>query len=385
MKKYKDLCDYDFSDYAEEITGDALFKINGGAEVENSDKGVAGAKPGDTITRKNGDVIVLKQADIDYANAQLGNNVNDGTGNASGNSGTGNNSNSESNNTSNSRSTNNSSSGANNTRISNTSTSESTPEVSEDIKQNSDAYANYMSMQGRAKDEGEPDRYKGYNVLGNGKIKATVIKEGNWIKQTINGIDEYSYRFVVESADYIIPDGFVLDGYVFHKNGTLSGPDGKKINQIKPIQTEKYDIFVSRESLAVDPDTLHNNYFGTSYTGPNNPKTFAGEETYDYIPRNQSEFASIVHDKAYSKKGAAGVKGALTNTDVIGADFKLAGSNFRNFLINPDIVDETRSLLTGVCFTLIGSVKSVIWAFKPENQPNYGVPMTVEERYHAHH
>ena len=74
MKKYKDLCEYDFSDYAEEITGDALFKINGGAEVENSHEGVAGAKPGDTIKRKNGDVIVLKQADIDYANAQLENN-----------------------------------------------------------------------------------------------------------------------------------------------------------------------------------------------------------------------------------------------------------------------------------------------------------------------
>ena len=61
MKNYKDIGIYDFSDYAEEITGNALFKINGGAEVENSDKGVAGAKPGDTITRKNGDVIVLKQ------------------------------------------------------------------------------------------------------------------------------------------------------------------------------------------------------------------------------------------------------------------------------------------------------------------------------------
>ena len=46
MKKYKDIGIYDFSDYAEEITGNALFKINGGAEVENSDKGVAGAKPG---------------------------------------------------------------------------------------------------------------------------------------------------------------------------------------------------------------------------------------------------------------------------------------------------------------------------------------------------
>ena len=136
MKNHKNADFYDFSDYAEEITGNALFKINGGAEVENSDKGVAGAKPGDTITRKNGDVIVLKQADIDYANAQLRNNGNDGTGNTNGNSGTGNNSNSGSNNTSNSRSTNNSSSGANNTGISNTSTSESTPEVPKEIKQN---------------------------------------------------------------------------------------------------------------------------------------------------------------------------------------------------------------------------------------------------------
>ena len=89
MKNHKNADFYDFSDYAEEITGDALFKINGGAEVENSDKGVAGAKPGDTITRKNGDVIVLKQADIDYANAQLENNVNNGTGNTSGSSGAG--------------------------------------------------------------------------------------------------------------------------------------------------------------------------------------------------------------------------------------------------------------------------------------------------------
>ena len=99
MKNHKNADIYDFSDYAEEITGDALFKINGGAEVENSHEGVAGAKPGDTITRIDGTVVTLKQADIDYANAQLGNNGNDGTGNTNGNSGTGNNSNS--NNTSN--------------------------------------------------------------------------------------------------------------------------------------------------------------------------------------------------------------------------------------------------------------------------------------------
>lgn len=31
MKNYKDFGVYDFNDYAEEITGDELFKINGGA------------------------------------------------------------------------------------------------------------------------------------------------------------------------------------------------------------------------------------------------------------------------------------------------------------------------------------------------------------------
>ena len=93
MKQFKEFGIYDFSDYAEEITGNALFKINGGAEVENSHEGVAGAKPGDTITRIDGTVVTLKQADIDYANAQLENNGNDGTGNTNGNSGTGNNSN----------------------------------------------------------------------------------------------------------------------------------------------------------------------------------------------------------------------------------------------------------------------------------------------------
>ena len=44
MKKYKDIGIYDFSDYAEEITGDVLFKINGGAEIENSIEAQANAR-----------------------------------------------------------------------------------------------------------------------------------------------------------------------------------------------------------------------------------------------------------------------------------------------------------------------------------------------------
>ena len=216
MKKYKDLCDYDFSDYAEEITGDALFKINGGAEVENSHEGVAGAKPGDTITRIDGTVVTLKQADIDYANAQLGNNGNNGTGNTNGSSG--------SNNTSISRSTNNSSSGANNTGISNTSTSESTPEVSEEIKQNSDAYANYMSLQGRAKDEGEPNRYKGYNVLGSENVDFSTITEEKDLINKEPIVKQFLGKVLNNSKNYSIEvyERKALFDYPWDKGGSDS-------------------------------------------------------------------------------------------------------------------------------------------------------------------
>lgn len=177
---------YDFSDYAEEITGDALFKINGGAQVENSDKGVAGAKPGDTITRENGDVIVIKQIDIDIANEKLGNTEN-----------------SEGGNTSNSSNTNNSSSGTNNTGTTNTPTSESTPEVPEEIKSNPYAYAAYMALQAQAKAEGEPDRYKGYNVLG------IQIKE----LQSTKSVIEANQPYIKEKIDWLkeIDDVFDLD------------------------------------------------------------------------------------------------------------------------------------------------------------------------------
>ena len=165
VKKYKDFGVYDFSDYAEEITGDALFEINGGAEVENSHEGVAGANVGDTITRKDGTVVTLKQADIDYAQKLLGD-----TGNASGGNG-------------NLESGGNSSTSNNNTCNLN---ADSAPAYS---ASNYDAYANYMSMQGRAKDEGDPNKYKDYNVLGSGKIKLTVIKEDT--KTTSLDIEEY--------------------------------------------------------------------------------------------------------------------------------------------------------------------------------------------------
>ena len=77
MKKYKDFGVYDFSDYAEEITGDALFKINGGAQIENSVEAQANARVGDTLTRNDGTTVTLTQGDINWAKEKMGSNGND--------------------------------------------------------------------------------------------------------------------------------------------------------------------------------------------------------------------------------------------------------------------------------------------------------------------
>ena len=67
MKKYKDIGVYDFSDYAEEITGNALFKINGGAHIENSIEAQANAQVGDTVTNSKDETHVLTEDDIIWA------------------------------------------------------------------------------------------------------------------------------------------------------------------------------------------------------------------------------------------------------------------------------------------------------------------------------
>ena len=76
-KKYPKLEDYDLSDYIE-LTGDILYKINGGAQIENSNEAVAQAQVGDTLERKDGTVVEITQGDIDWANEKEGASSGDG-------------------------------------------------------------------------------------------------------------------------------------------------------------------------------------------------------------------------------------------------------------------------------------------------------------------
>ena len=256
MKKFKEFGIYDFSDYAEEITGNALFKINGGAEVENSHEGVAGAKPGDTITRIDGTVVTLKQADIDYANAQLGNNGNDG------NDGTGNTSRS-------------SSAGSSSGDTSSSSTQNDYFELPE---ANPNAYAYYMSKQGEAKAEGNPNKYKGYNIYGTGRK----------IEETVAGEDIRTYVLVVRQNDGL-GNSFDSDRYVY-KNGVMVFHDKVGANCSETNKKKNVNNFT-------EPDGEY--YFTTKGLPKNTDGTFDSNSYHNVLihQTNDPKIPKEIRDK----------------------------------------------------------------------------------------
>lgn len=90
----------------------------------------------------------------------------------------------------------------------------------EETKSNSYAYAAYMAKQGQAKDEGEPDRYKGYNVLGNGKIKENSSNE-------VSASSQILYKSIESSKwSYIPIEGVGINGASVFKTNAIKDKDG---------------------------------------------------------------------------------------------------------------------------------------------------------------
>lgn len=95
-------------------------------------------------------------------------------------------------------------------------------------------------------------------------------------------------------------------------------PRKKTVNQLGETQNNPKDL---------DPSTIGKNCFGTTYTGPNNPKNYDGTDNYDYIPYNLSECPSVMHDKGYDARGAVGASDAFTNLEVVDVDWMLVREN----------------------------------------------------------
>lgn len=110
----------------------------------------------------------------------------------------------------------------------------------------------------------------------------------------------------------------------------------------------------------VNPATLNHNLLWLSYPGGDNPMTYAGEYSYSHVPKRLSEYPAIGHDRRYDKLGTAGLKGLITDTRAIGADWRFVGEELNiaaNQFVNP--IDRMQAGVLGVGLGFLASFKTV--------------------------
>ncbi len=218
-----------------------------------------------------------------------------------------------------------------------------------------------------------------YNYCGNNPVNMVDPNGMNfdWVSRVVDGITEVYYdRDIKSQADIDtkygknsgvthLKDGSTVAGYTFYndhkdnKYGTVYDSNGALMDNSKIIYGDKYTIFGTSDN-SVNAETLHKNLMGTSYTGANNPLDYLKNDSYQYKPRNISEYGSVAHDIMYDDKKAKGVNGALFNTDVINADIGLAKYNIGVAMDRTvPLKDRGRAAVTAYTFSYISLFKSI--------------------------
>ena|GEM_PF-2104024 len=213
----------------------------------------------------------------------------------------------------------------------------------------------------------------------------------DWVYHVVDGITEAYYDRDVTSQQDVIDkygedsgithlndgstltnydkDGNVTAQYTFtndskeNKYGTVTDKDGKTLDNSQITYGNKYTIFGTSDN-SCNAETLHNNYFGTSYTGPNNPKDYNGNDSYQYLPRNLSEYASLKHDLDYDKLNAHGPLDAFLNIYTMNADRELANNSFPFALKSNSNWDRFTAFAVYLAFNSIASFKSPLLYMK---------------------
>ena len=131
----------------------------------------------------------------------------------------------------------------------------------------------------------------------------------------------------------------------------MKDAQGNAVNPDKTIIYGKdYTLFAGVTDASVNAETLHNNMFGSSYIGPNNPKDYNGKDNYDYKPIwSPTEMAAYRHDKAYDAVGAKGLPGALLNQRTKCADQYLI-YECKNIAKDPKMNASERSRARKIAF-----------------------------------
>ncbi|MEN9917607.1 MAG: hypothetical protein RL662_43 [Bacteroidota bacterium] len=202
--------------------------------------------------------------------------------------------------------------------------------------------------------------------------------------------------YLPESSRVDVKDdeGYIIESFrVFlgeDRHGYVIDQDGIRLpNDVTFVTSGGTTIFATSEH-SLDPSTLYQNYFWTSYVGPNNPRTYGDEDSFHFAPESFVEWSGYKHDKEYNKLGAKGIEGAILNGFTLGADVKLVlrgAASIPQGIIQPSSDDPRERFRDGVVGGGIVIVFGAISIFKAIKLPLYDAPRkkVLDEIYEKHY
>jgi hypothetical protein len=223
-----------------------------------------------------------------------------------------------------------------------------------------------------------------YVYCANNPVRYIDSDGRDWVLSYVNGVAEYYYDRTVTSQEDVnnkygesgvihVATGTVMtvwskDGdkiqYTFvndnkeNKYGTALDGNGNTLDNSQIIYGNSYTIFGTTNN-SVNAETLHKNLLKhSSYIGPNNPKDYNGNDSYQYKPVwSPTEMAAYKHDLDYDALGVAGVSGALSYRTKY-ADMELI-TKCQKVLNNPNSSDTEKSRAKNIirAFTFINTFK----------------------------
>ncbi|MDR1345424.1 MAG: hypothetical protein LBK03_01800 [Bacteroidales bacterium] len=205
-----------------------------------------------------------------------------------------------------------------------------------------DWYANCYNSNGKWMDQGGYG--SGYSYMYDWVQRTVAGREEVYYDRDVKSQADVNKKYGANSGVIHLKDGTrigngqytVYNDHTNNINGVVKDVNGNVVNNDKTVlYGDNYTLFAGTTDNSVNPETLHQNWFGSSYIGTNNPKTYRGKDNYDYQPTwSPTEMAAFRHDKSYDALNARGVWGAISRRTKC-ADIRLI-NDCRQIISNPN-------------------------------------------------